>query len=151
MEEHLAQAIQTDEVIANFFHIGDDPNAALRPPDEWFFGASSLGLGPNVPVPARPYIVWNEFTDVVHQAVRETSNARDRIFQIYVYDYKGDFTRINAIVKELRRLVKGMAPFTTEAGVRCSESLWGGMSGNITDDGYDSCARFGRATFTVSE
>ena len=143
MEDHLAQAIQNDPDIQAFF--------GERLADEWFFASSSLGLGENEPVPPRPYIVWNELTDVVHQAVRETSNARNRNFQIFVYDYKGDFTRINQILKELRRLVKGMAPFTTDDGVRCSESLWGSMSGNITDDGYDSCVRFGTAVFTVSD
>lgn len=151
MEDHLATAIQTDEPIAAFFKVDDIADGDPRPPEEWFFASSSLGLGENVPVPTRPYIVWKELPDVVHQAVRETSHARDRNFQLFVYDHKGDFTRINAIMKELRRLVKGIAPFTTEDGTRCSESLWGGVSDSITDDGYDSCVRFGMATFTVSD
>lgn len=147
MEDYLAQQISECEPITSQFV---DDQGDPRPFESWFFESSSLGIGPNLPVPQRPYIVWNEGDDFVHQVVRNTSNARDRTFRIYVYDYKGDFSRINSILEALRDLVKQMAPFTTEDGVRCSDSLWVGISGRFLDDGYDSSTRFGTARFTVS-
>lgn len=121
-----------------------------RPIEEWYFASSSLGLGENAPIPDRPYIVVNELTDRVHQEVRETSHSRTRNFQIFVYDHKGDFTRINKILEDLRDVVKGLAPFSAPDGTWCSASLWGGISGQATDDAYDSVVRFGNVQLTVN-
>jgi hypothetical protein len=129
--------------------LNDD--ATQRPIEDWWYASSSLGLGPNIPVPRRPYIVHNELTDTVHQEVRETSNARDRPFQFYVYDHKGDFTRINNILNDLRDVVKGMAPFLAPDGTWCFDALWVGISGQVTDDGYDSGTKFATVRFTVSK
>lgn len=148
MEEHLTKQIVEDEAVAGFFLDDDDE---VRPEADWWYGATSLGLGENKPVPRRPYMVWNEAEELIHQEVKETSNAKTRRFHIYIYDHKGDFTRINAIIKKLEARIKAMAPFVTEAGVRCSQSNWEGASRNIADDGYDSCCRFVTATFTVSD
>lgn len=143
VEEHLETAITTAEAIVPHF-------TAERPVAEWYFASSSLGLGPNLPIPDRPYIVVNELTDRVHQEVKETSHARDRNFQIFVYDHKGDFTRINKILEDLRDVVKGLAPFEAPDGTWCSASEWGGISGQATDDAYDSVVRFGNLKLTVN-
>lgn len=111
---------------------------------------SSLGIGPNEPVPDRPYIVYKELPSIEIPEVSETSDVEHRIFQIFVYDYKGDFTTINQYLHRIKRRVKAMAPFN-ENGTRCSGSVWGGMSGTIVSDGYDSSVRYGIARFTVSE
>lgn len=143
LEAYFDTVITGDTDIAAFF--------APRDPADWFYSASSLGLGENQPVPPRPYIVWNELSDFVHQAVKETSDARSRNFQFFVYDFKGDYTRIEAILKVLRRRIKAMAPFTTTDGVHCADAVWTLTSGQIPNDGYDSCTKFIGVTFTVSE
>lgn len=148
MEDVLAQALTTDTAIAAYFDTDRHGNA--RDVEAWFFGPSSLGEGDSPAVPDRPYMMWNEGNDVPFRDVEKATNATVRNFRIYVYDYKGDFTRINAILKEVRRVVKAMAPFVTLEGEKCHESKWAGMSGNLVDDGLDSCVRYGFAEFAVS-
>lgn len=119
------------------------------------YSMTSLGIGPHLAVPERPYLVWKELSTVEYPSVSELSDVEQRSFQIFVYDYKGDFTRINNYLARIKRLVKGMAPFefVDEDDVlhRCTGSSWGGMSALIADDGYDSGARYGIARFTVSQ
>lgn len=123
-----------------------------RPVEQWWFQQSSIGLGEGEVVPPRPYIVWNEGPEFVHQAVRETSRSSWRTFRFYVYDHKGDFTRINQILTRISHLTSAMADFvTTDGQQRVSETLWQGRSQQITDDGWDSCCRYGSVRFTVSE
>lgn len=144
LEDYLAVQYQSDETISDLF--GSD-----RTPGEWYFPSYSLDIGPNLPDPEAPYLIWNELDDFVHQAVRETSNSRNRTFTFYVYDKAGDFSRIDAILIRMREISKTMAPFVTEEGVRCSDSLWLGISRPIQREGYDEVARFGTVRFTVSD
>lgn len=142
-EDRLAEILFDDGALTAHFE--------ARPTEEWFFALTSLGIAPNPAQPDRPYIVWKELPDQVHEEVKETSNSRFRNFQFSVYDEKGSFTRINAILNDLRRVVKNMAPFTTEEGIHCSASDHMGFSGQIVDDGYDSCVRYAIARFNVSQ
>lgn len=142
VEAYMEQHITTfPSVVAHF---------SGRDVKDWWYESSSLGLGPNEPVPERPFIVVNELPDFVHRTVEETSHARDRNFQIFVYDERGTFTRINAIMESLREAVKAMAPFTTDGGIRCSQAVWAGISGQIPNDGYDSGTKFASVQLTVS-
>lgn len=147
-EDFLATAISQNALVVADFR---NPDNSDRPFADWYYEVTSLGIGPNLPVPQRPYIVWNEGPDFVHQEVRETSNARDRNIALYIYDFKGDFTRINRILANLRTVVKGIAPFVADDGTRCSEALWRGISAKFADDGYDSCTRYASIQLTVSE
>lgn len=138
MEGHLVQTILADPAIAEI--VGDR-----------FYASGSLGEGPNPAQPQKPWMAWTELPSAPYREVQKTSNSQLRLFQIFVYDDKGDYERINRILSICRRIVKSMYPFETEDGVRCSGSEWGGFSGNIVDDGYDASVRFGIARFTVSE
>lgn len=143
MEAFLVTAIAEDVALKTFL---DE-----RDPATWLFQKSSLGEGTNPEVPPRPYIVWNEATSIPQAAVKETSNAQWRVFNFYIYDDSGDYGRINEIGRHLRRIVKALAPFTTDEGHRCSQSDWTGISGQIEDQGYHLITRFGTAQFMVSQ
>lgn len=142
MEAYLAKKLTEDAEMQAFF----DP----RGPESWYFVASSLGEGENPERPEHPFVIWNELPDRTYDEVRKASNARMRSFNITVQDDKGDFTRINNILYVIRRIVKEMSPFHLEDGTICTDSLWGGISGNFTDPQYDSGLKFGIARFTVS-
>jgi hypothetical protein len=143
VEAAVSVAMTADESLAAWF-----PN---REPEEWWFAASSLGIGENPPLPPTPYIVWNELESIPQHVVRKTSDAMWRIFTFYVYDEMGDFTRINQIMREIRRITKAMAPFVAPDGTRVSESRWDAISGNISDQGYSQNVRFGTARFMASQ
>lgn len=143
MEDFLIRAIEQDAQLL----IALDG----REPATWMFQTSAVGEGENPDIPDRPYIVWNEGVAVPQAAVKESSNAQWRTFTFYIYDDSGDFGRINAIMRHLRRIVKAVAPFTTEDGTRCSASEWVGISGLIQDQGYHLITRFGTARFMVSQ
>lgn len=147
LEDHFSVAFTGDGGVQSHFRT---PQAVDRPVDEWWYASSSLALGPDNPVPERPYIVWGELSDNVHREVEESSNARTRTFRFFVYDQKGDFGRINDVLAELQRVAKGFDHFTTDDGIRCSAVAWLGISEQFPDDGYDSCTRYGTVRFTVN-
>lgn len=132
--------------------------AALSADEAWYeivgdriYAPTSLGDGPNPASPQTPWCAWNEMPSTIRQEVSETSNARRRVFVLYVYDEKGDFTNINDALSAARRVLKTMAPFNTEDGSRCSQVTWAGFSGCINDPDYDLAVRFGTVYFDVSQ
>lgn len=145
MDSYLVSAITLDVQLAAMF--------GGRTPDLWFYSSSSLGLGENQELPGFPYVVYNELPSSPYREVFETSNAEQKIYTFHVYDEMGDYDRINTILRHIRRIVKGMAPFTTADGaivIRCSDSRWDGVSGRIVDPEYHSGVRIGTGRFTVS-
>lgn len=148
VEGAFSTAITTDDAIKALMV---DANGNERPADQWWFASSALGIGDNPERPDPLYVVWNELSSSPFKEVAETSNAQWRVFQFYVYDKEGDFTRITNALKEIRRVVKAMAHFTAEDGTRVSAIEWDGISGNITDQGYRENVRFGTARFMSSQ
>ena len=146
MDAHLFNAISTDVALAQIFsfRLTETP---------WFYSSGSLGEGENPEIPEVPFMVYNELPSSPYREVDETSNAEQRVFTFYVYDEIGDYERINTVLRHLRRIVKGMVPFTTsEAGftIRCSDAWWDGISGRIVDPEYHTGVRIGTARFVVS-
>lgn len=145
IEATIEEALFSDELLNSEF-------SERREEQPWFYSAGSLGIGPNVAVPERPYIVQNELPSIPYQAVKRTSNAKARYLTFYVYDEKGgDYSRINRILSHLERIFKSLAPFVAPDGTRCSDIELQGFSGRIPDDGYDSEVRFATVRFTVSQ
>lgn len=126
-----------------------------RDPETWWFSSHSLGVGGVTADPVKPWLSWIEDASLSFRAVQNTSNAQIRVFRIYVYDEEGDFTRINRILRILREIIKGMAPFThtDESGTvhRCSAAEVSGFSGNLPAPPYDGVCRFLTAQFVVSQ
>lgn len=145
MQDYMIQTILSDTELLEL------PPYADRDPATWFFAAHSLGVGPVPADPIKPWVAWNELPATVNRVVRRTSNSKIRSFQFFVYDEAADFTIINMTLAVLERIVKEMAPFTSPDGVRCSDSEWFGISGNLPADAYDGIVRFGTARFVVSQ
>ena len=154
MDEYMVNKFVTDDELKAFFFKNATPDD-LRPPEQWFFNTFSLGEGP---VPANPgvsfgfpWMAYKDLGGVPYQTVEKASNAQQRNFQYFVYDEGGDFTVINAVLRVARRIVKEMAPFTTDDGHRCSDSKWTGISAQLPADAYSGVCRFGTARFVVSQ
>lgn len=147
MEAFLVQTFGADAPLLAAF--------GNRPILDWWYPQGVLGEGGIPAEIEKPYMQWAELEPLIHREVRKTSNSKTRTFQLFIYDDKGDFTRINRILRHLERIVKAMGPFefTDEDGTVhwCSESDWAGISGSMTDDQYHTTVRYGTARFTVSE
>lgn len=147
LEEQLTEAITTDGTMAALFPALP---SGLRAPSDWWFAASSVGIGPNVPDPPKPWMAWNELPSTPFAEVSETSDAQTRVFAIYAYGHRGDPETIYAILQQARRITKVMAPFVLPDGTRCSASTWDGISGILPSDDHDGICRFGTVRFVVS-
>ncbi|HEU5091128.1 MAG TPA: hypothetical protein VFT30_00495, partial [Nitrospira sp.] len=99
---HFVGVFIADEVLAELF-VSD---GEVR-----IYAASSLGEGEHPEMPTKPYLVWNELPSTSFQEVSETSDAEARTYTFTVYDDLGVFERIDKALKQIRSLVKSMAPF----------------------------------------
>lgn len=148
LEDHLTQAITNDSLLRARF----PATSGLRPPEEWWFAASAVGIGPNVADPPTPWMAWNELPSNPFKVVSETSNAQTRAFTIYGYGKRGDPSILMDVMRDVTRIVKAMPiPFTLLDGTRCSGLDWDGISGILPADAYDGICRFGTVRFVVSQ
>ena len=117
-----------------------------------FYQSSSVGIGGVPANPDRPYCLFMELPSIPFQEVRHTARAVNRIFQVFVYDERGDFTRIDNILAAVRETILGLVlEVDTSTGARCIESLWTGDSQDITDDQHDTSAKFSLFQLTSSK
>jgi hypothetical protein len=115
------------------------------------YQASSLGVGDVPPEPQKPYVLYTELPSDPFVAVRETSRAKARFFQVYVYDDRGSFLRIERILALIRETLVSLVGAVSPSGVRCTDVLWQGESGEITDEEYDANSKFGNVRFVASQ
>jgi hypothetical protein len=112
------------------------------------YAAGSLGKG-NIPAkPKFPFVVFREVDDLALNVAKDTSpNVCQKVFQIYIHDERGSYSRINSIRDVLRDAVRELLDQVSDTGSRCLEAVWNGTSGETEDPTYDSDMRF--ATFTL--
>lgn len=115
------------------------------------YQAASLGVGDSPQVPARRYLVWNELASLPAASVRELSNAQFRTFQFWVYDDPGDYSGINQVLNEVRRVCRSLAFVKVGAYVVMGQE-WLGLSGLFpADPAYHVISRNGSARFAVNQ
>lgn len=112
------------------------------------YSAGALGKG-NIPAkPKFPFVVFREIDVLSLQVAKDTSpNLNQKVFQIYVHDERGSYSRINNILDVLRDTVRELSDQVSDTGSRCLEAVWNGTSAETEDPTYDSAMRF--ATFTL--
>jgi hypothetical protein len=115
------------------------------------YQSSSLGVGDVPPEPQKPYVLYTELPSDPYLAVRETSRAKARFFQVYVYDNRGSFVRIERILALIRETLVSLNGTVSPSGVRCTDVQWQGESGDISDEEYDANSKFGNVRFVASQ
>lgn len=115
------------------------------------YQSSSLGVGDVPPEPAKPYVLYTELPSDPFQAVRETSRAKARYFQVYVYDERGSFLRIERCLALIRETLVSLVGTVSPSGVQCTDVLWQGESSDITDAEFDANSKFGNVRFVASQ
>lgn len=108
-----------------------------------FYASGSLGIGDTPANPERPYCLFIELPSVPFQEVRKTARATNRFFQVFVYDDRGDYARIDNILAAVRETILGLVlQEDASTGARCIESIWTGDSQDLTDDQHDTSYKF---------
>lgn len=112
------------------------------------FRAGSLGHG-NIPAkPKFPFVVYREVDVQAINVAKDTApETRRHVWQIYVHDERGSYSRIDSILEVLRETVVGLTYQTSSTGAYCREAVWNGTSGDSEDPTYDSNMKY--ATFTL--
>lgn len=116
------------------------------------YAAGTLGKG-NIPAqPKFPFVVYRELDLAQANVAKDTSpNVCTRIFQFYVHDEKGSYSRINSVLEVLRDTVRGLTDQVSSTGSRCLEAVWNGNSGETEDPTYDSAMKFATSTLVSSK
>jgi hypothetical protein len=112
------------------------------------YAASSLGKG-NVPAdPKKPFVVYREVDRIAANVAKDTApGVCRRVFQFYVHDERGSYSRIDRVLELLVQTVVGLTTQRSSSGAVCMEAVWNGTSGDSEDPTYDSNMKF--ATFTL--
>lgn len=114
------------------------------------YGAGVLGTDGIPADPKKPYIQYNELQSFSQRSVRETSTARNRFFQIFVYDIRGSYTRINDALDIVDEALKGLVGKRSTTGVLCMDAFVTGRSRELEDAQYDAFTKFTTVEFMAS-
>lgn len=110
--------------------------------DSRVYQASSLGVDDVPPDPMKPFIVWRELPSTYYQEVSDTSRATRHTYSVYIYDFRGSYSRINDIGAAIREHLKTLEGFRTPEGVLCTRAAWLGMSQTFGDEQYEANVRY---------
>lgn len=114
-----------------------------------FFAPDAAGEPPNdAERPEFPWMAWKELPST---PLLKGTNNQARIFQLFVYDEMGRWSRINRLLNRARNIWLQMAPFTTVDGLVVMDIEWQGLSGTLPADGYGGSVRFGTIRVIVSD
>lgn len=113
--------------------------------DSRIYEASALGVDDVPANPEKPYITYQELDSAAFPEVRETSQAQARIFQFFVYDERGSFTRIGDIIGVLRQTLSSLSGKSSTSGTRCTDAVFRGTSADVPDIQQNANVKF--ATF----
>lgn len=115
------------------------------------FQGSALGVGDVPESPEFPWLAYSELPSSPYFAVKETSRAKARTFQFFVYDERGSFLRIELILGLVRETLLSLVAQVSPSGARCTDVEWQGESSEISDPDFNSNLKIGTARFTVSQ
>lgn len=116
------------------------------------YGASALGSGVGdlaIPaVPQLPFLSIRQMPSQRFREVRELSTANRQTYQIYFYDVRGGYTRIDEMARMAQSFLEGNVGTVSPSGARCLGCEWLSVSQDFTDEQYDAIVRFGTAQLT---
>lgn len=117
-----------------------------------FYLAGALGKGKGdaaIPAnPTKPFVVVREIDVLPANVAKDTSpNVCRRVYQVYVHDERGTYSRIDQILAILRETVRGLRDQVSSTGSRCIDATWDTVSADTEDLTYDSNMKY--ATFSL--
>lgn len=114
--------------------------------------ASSLGRGSIPSEPKKPFIIYREFDEMPVNIAKDTApDAVRRVFQFYIYDERGSYSRIDKGVSIVKQTVRGLEGETGDDGATCLGVVWNATSGDTEDPTYDSNMKYVTLTLTSTK
>jgi len=104
------------------------------PADLRMYPSGSLGVDPIPAEPATPYAQYALSSSTPYLEVRETGRSLRHLLTVYVYDERGDFTRIDAVHKIVRDTIEGLTGQVGEDGWQCTDALFTTIGSDLTDN-----------------
>lgn len=101
------------------------------------FTPNTLGTDPVPARPPTPFLIIAEQPNFVFQEVRKTSKATAQVFDIRCYDQRGDYLRIDDILRKARDTLLGVTLQVSPSGAKCIDVRWVGTSLDSEDPDLD--------------
>jgi len=130
IREMLMSAWATNEQLQSLIGVAD--SQAID--DLRMYPAGSLGVGPIPADPETPYAQYAVSSSTPYLEVRETGKTQRHLLTVYVYDERGDFTRIDAIHKVVKDTVEGLTGQQGDDGWQCTDALFTTIGSDLTDN-----------------
>lgn len=108
----------------------------------------SLGQNTIPDKPDFPWILIGELPGFPARNKPKSSDAMNHFIQFYVFDEKGSFVRIEAIMKVIYDTILGLEGELSPSGSRCLGVRWDTTSQDYDDDHYDAFVK--HITFRVT-
>lgn len=86
--------------------------------------ANSLGEAHIPPNPDPPFLLVQSIANQVHPQVQKTGRSATQIFDIRVYDERGDYLRIDRLLRIVRDTLLGLTLAVSPSGARCTDVKW---------------------------
>jgi len=100
------------------------------------YEANSLGVSPISSNPDPPFLLIHSMPNIVDHAapgVQKVRRSAVQIFDIRAYDERGDYLRIETLLRLVRDTLLGLALSVSPSGARCTDVKWQGF-GLDSDD-----------------
>lgn len=88
------------------------------------YSANSLGSAPIPTNPDPPFLLIQSIPNLVHQTVQKTARSATQIFDIRAYDERGDYLRIDRLLRIVRDTLLGVTLAVSPSGARCTDVKW---------------------------
>jgi hypothetical protein len=86
--------------------------------------ANALGALPLVANPDVPFLIIQSTANIVHQEVQRTGRSATQVFDIRAYDERGDYLRIDRLLRIVRDTLLGLVLQVSPSGARCTNVKW---------------------------
>lgn len=115
------------------------------------YQSSALGTSDIPADPEPPYIMYSFLPANRYREVRETSKAKAHVCQVWVYDERGSFIRIERILGIVDQTVEALAGAISPSGAICLEVEARGWSGDLPPTTSGKNQKFTTFRITASQ
>ena len=88
------------------------------------YEANALGTPPLPSSPDIPFLIIQSMPNLVHQQVNKTARSATQVFDIRAYDERGDYLRIETLLRIVRDTLLGLVLQVSPSGARCTDAKW---------------------------